>query len=359
MKKAMNTIPLIFDERNIQRTVLGGTSAFALSSDSCIGSPAETRKTAAEQNTFSLSRRTSENPFAVVLLNRGGNHYCSQNLETLYSCGFKEIVVVENSGKSYGLEELSQRFPFAKFIIPLEEVNCGDMINMGIAEIGSPFALVIWDNIKITESILPFSLAEKIKAADFLCTAPLLESDSVRSLPVCIKPQISKNIFSAQPEAVRFNSGSDSIKTLYPFDFIGIYNKEKFMRLGGFDYTLQIPYWQNLDFALRAWLWGEQICINRFFRLGYEGEAPLEDSSADYAQLTFFLKNCAPVVRLDYAYIPLVRFFDFCRRYPESPFKALRLFSAARSWVRTNCFRFKTDIGRLTKNWEKEIEADV
>ena len=355
----MNTIPLIFDERNIQRTVLGGSAAFALSSDSFIGSPAEARKAAVESNSFSPSRNTAGNSFGVVLLNRGGNHYCSQNLETLYSCGFKEIVVVENSGKSYGLEELSQRFPFVKFIIPLEEVNCGDMINMGIAEIHSAFALVIWDNIKISESLLPSFLAEKIKTADFLCTAPFLASDSLSSLPVCMKPHITKNIFSAQPEAVRFNSGSDNVKTLYPFDFIGIYNKEKFMRLGGFDYTLQIPYWQNLDFALRAWLWGEKIYINRFFRLGYEGEAPLEDSSADYAQLTFFLKNCAPVVRSDYAYIPLVRFFDFCRRYPESPFKAQRLFSAARSWVRTNRFRFKTDVGRLTQNWDKVPEADV
>ncbi|WP_428768547.1 hypothetical protein V1L52_07895 [Treponema sp. HNW] len=355
----MNTIPLIFDERKIKRTVLGTSAAFGLSGDSFIGEPTEMRKNASGKATSSSSAGSPLDSFAVVLLNRGGNHYCSQSLESLAACGFKEIVVVENSGKSYGLEELSQRFPYAKFIIPLEDVNCGDMINMAIGEIVSPFALVIWDNMKIREPVVSPSLAEHIKKSAPLCTAPLLASDSLHTLPVCIKPDIKNTVFSARCTAVQFPSGCDTLKTLYPFDFIGIYNKEKFMRLGGFDYTFDIPYWQNLDFALRAWLWGERICINRFFRLSYEGEAPLEDSSADYAQLTFFLKNCAPVVRSDYAYIPLIRFFDFCRRYPGSPFRAHGLFSAARSWVRTNRFRYKTDIGRLIENWDTPLEEPL
>ena len=49
------------------------------------------------------------------------------------------------------------------------------------------------------------------------------------------------------------------------------------MQLGGFDYTIQNPYWQNLDFGVRAHLWGEKIRIFTSFRIQYEGNPIAED----------------------------------------------------------------------------------
>ncbi|MGI5173948.1 hypothetical protein H0R92_10180 [Treponema sp. OMZ 840] len=318
----MNTIPLIFNERQIQRTVLGG-SVTPLSD-------------------FSSS-------IAAILLNRSGNHYCARNIENLFTCGFSEIIVVESSSKSYSLEDLSQRYPPVKFIVPLEELTAGDMINIGISEIKSPYALVLWDDIKIAPPILSESLVRNIFGAERLCTVPFLQSSNLRSLPVKMDPVIEKNTFFARPASV-----AGAKKTVYPFDFIGIYNKQKFMQLGGYDYTIVSPYWQNLDFALRGWLWGEVFEFFSSFRILYDGDPPAEDMTADCTQLRFFLKNCAPVFKSDCAYIPKLRYFDFLRRCPGGPFKAYALFADACSWTYKNRFRFKTDIVRFTQNWKAE-----
>ena len=47
--------------------------------------------------------------------------------------------------------------------------------------------------------------------------------------------------------------------TLFPFDFCGIYNREKFAQSGGFDPAIANPYWQKLDFGVRCFLWGEHL----------------------------------------------------------------------------------------------------
>ena len=330
----MNTIPLIFNERQIKRTVLGGKAA-------------SVSQMSVQADTGQYKPHDTPPPIAVVLLNRSGNHFCVQNLDTLLRCGFREIIIVENSNLSYSVEEVVRRYPQVKFVVPFEALTCGDMINIGIAEIDSPFALVIWDDLKISAPFLSPRTVETVVSSGCLCTVPLLQSASLQLLPVRMNPHIEKNTFSAVPAA--FSAGS--VHTVYPFDFIGIYDKQKFMQLGGYDYTITSPYWQNLDFALRGWLWGEKIELCRLFRLTYDGETPSEDTTADYAQLRFFLKNCAPVFRSDYAYIPKSRYFDFAGRCPGGLFRSYGLFADARSWVRKNRYRFKTDIVSFTRDW--------
>lgn len=328
----MNTIPLIFNERQIQRTVLGG------------------------KNSIDYEVPTEGKiPCAVILLNRGGNHYRQQNIDNLLLSGFTEVISVESSSLSYSLEEFAHRYPQVKFIIPLETVSAGDMINIGIAEIKAENALVIWNDITITPNIISAALVENFKNTEKLCFAPFLQSSRLQSLPVQMIPNIEKKTFIVNPTAVLANDTN----TLYPFDFIGIYNRQKFMQLGGYDYTITTPYWQNLDFSLRAWLWGEEITLSSQLKLTYEDITPLEDSTADFTQLRFFLKNCAPVFRADYAYIPKLRFFSFLKPYPGSPFEAYAQFNDARKWVQTNHFRFKTDIANLVGKWKKINSAKV
>lgn len=322
----MNTIPLIFNERQIKRTVLGGKTGI--------------------DYTIYLG-------CAVILLNRGGNHYRQKNIENLIRSGFAEVISVENSSRSYSLEEFAQRYPQVKFVIPLEDVSAGDMINIGISEAISDYALVIWDDIHISPNLIPTVLATKLMNTGKLCLAPFLQSERLQSLPVQMIPCIKKKSFFAKPTPVI----ADGTNTIYPFDYIGFYNRQKFMQLGGYDHTITTPYWQNLDFSLRAWLWGEEITLISQFKLTYEDETIIEDTTADYKQLRFFLKNCAPVFRSDYAYIPLVQFFSFLCRYPGSPFEAYAQFKDARKWVYTNRFRFKTDIAKLVNSWNKNTVA--
>ncbi len=320
----MNTIPLIFNERNIKRTVLGG-----------------------KNNQHAGLHLTSKIPCSLVLLNRGSNHYRQQNINCLLKIGFSEIISVENSSLSYNLEDFAHRHPQVKFIVPLETFTIGEMVNIGISESSSENVLVIWNDVHITTNLISSFLYEKLIDNDFYCIAPLLQSSALQTLPVKMVPSIEKTLFVVTPTT----PNKDREVTVYPFDFMGLYNRQKFMQLGGFDYTITNPYWQNLDLSLRAWLWGEKIKISTQFKLKYEEESPSEDITADFTQLRFYLKNCAPIHKNDYAYIPTSRFFSFNSRYPGNPLEALKVFNDARRWVSTNRYRFKTDVSNFVDGW--------
>jgi hypothetical protein len=317
----MNTIPLIFNERQFKRTILGG----------------------------SASTPNVKVPVTVILLNRGGTHFRNQQLETLIASGFARIICVESSSDSYTLEEYSQHYPAVKFIIPQETVTPGEMINAGIAEATTQYVLVIWNDLKITKDMLPLTIFEKITKEPRLCTAPYLLSNSHVYLPVRMVPSVNKLSLDISPEPLI----SGSSDTAYPFDGIGLYNRQKFMQLGGFDYTITNAYWQNLDFSLRGWLWNEEIIISSTMKYMYSENIPPENTTADYMQLRFYLKNTAPVFSTDHAYIPISRIFSYIQKSSSSIFSAIDDFKDARKWVEKNKYRFKMDMPYLVNNWER------
>jgi hypothetical protein len=144
----------------------------------------------------------------------------------------------------------------------------------------------------------------------------------------------------------------EGVPSLYPFDGIGIYDRDRFIRLGGFDPSIKNFYWQLMDFGFRSSLWGEEIAATQLIKLSYEGTIPQEDSSASGGGHRFFLKNQAPVFRGDYAHIPLRRFSAYYKRRGGDLLVAWREFSAARNWVRINRYRFVSDARTIAERWE-------
>lgn len=319
----MNTIPLTFNERQIKRTVLGGTSA----------------------------PKTAEKlPLSVILLSRSGSAFRVNNLDKLLPMGFKQIVSVESPAVNYNLDELAKRYPSVKFIVPQEEVTPGDMINLGMSEITGEEVLVIWDTVNVNPRFLTKKLAERFADDSILCQVPLLASEKMDVLPVRMIPSVEKGSLAV----TGIHQAPEGSATIYPFDYIGVYNRKKFIMLGGFDYTITSSYWQNLDFAVRAWLWGEEFRMVPQFRLNYETGILAEDTTPDKSQLRFYLKNMAPKFVQDYAYIPKIRFFSYLRRSSCSLSEALKDFKNARLWVEKNKYRYKKDAIELIDFWEKE-----
>ena len=317
----MSITPTIFNEKKVPHTIIGGT----------------TRKT-----------DETADELTVILLNRGGRYYRSAVFQNLENAGFTSVISIELSSEPYDIESLSVRFPAVKFLVPLQAVTVGEMINTGMAETGSSRVFVVWNDMRVTASGTPRRLIEKIRDDDRLCTAPLLNSPRMESLPVQMVPALNGKHFQVEPmSCIR-----DGSPTIYPFDFTGIYNREKFIRLGGYDHTIRNPYWQNLDFGFRAHLWGELIELATSFRLSYEEDVPREDITTDISYMKFFLKNLAPVHRNDEAYLPLSRFFSYLHRSGAGLSNALADFRAVRAWVRTNRFRFTGSAPSLVRTWE-------
>ncbi len=325
VRTAMSTIPLIFNQRQIQRTVIGG-SELAAPLEKCL-------------------------PVSVVVINRGARHYRNQIFQQLQGFNFKQIIFVEQAGNDYELENLTKAYPFVKFLVPFEKaadkVTVGDLINMAISEVDTEYALVLWNDTSIKGENLSRRLVEKIISEKILCQVPFLTTVSRQDLPIQMMPSMNNGVFNVNP-CVTYK---DKAQTLYAFDFIGIYNCEKFIQLGGFDYTIKNSYWQNLDFCFRAWLWGEEIRLASLFKVEYQEEVVPEDATRDASYLRFYLKNIVPIFRMDHADLPRKMIFKYIAKAPFGLFDAIRDFEDARLWVEKNKYRFKNDSKILIDTW--------
>ena len=153
---------------------------------------------------------------------------------------------------------------------------------------------------------------------------------------------------------------TDGKKTIYPKDFIALYDRKKFIQLGGFDYTIKSPYWQNLDLAVRSWLWGEETCLTTMLQFSYIDEPPVEDRTINLDYLRYYLKNEIPKYKQQQGYIKSSSFLKFMFRSSCGYLEAKRQFSAAKKWVEKNKYRFKMDLQTFIKDWftQKEDENE-
>mgnify|MGYP002777256221 CR=1 FL=1 len=315
----MNTIPLTLDARKPTYTVLGGARP--------------------RQGGF---------PVSVLLLNRGPRLYRAKLLEELADIGFESIVSLETGADSPELEGLLGRFPQLRIVAFREELNLGEQLNVGMRESSSPYVFVLWNDQRLATSALSSRFFDRVQELDAACLTPSLFAADGQAVPAVMHPAAAGQGLTV----VALPPGKDLEKTLYPYDLCGIYARERFVMLGGFDWTIANPYWQRLDFGMRLWLWGERALCAQALKLNYQGPLPPLDTTPDEHYARFWLKNVAPRLESDAATLPGERFLPFLFRSGLGPFRAYREFRAAATWVRTNAFRFKDDARRLLDLWD-------
>lgn len=262
--------------------------------------------------------------------------------------GFSEIISIEGPGELYDLENLTLRFPSVRFLLLHQEASLGEQVNMGIEEAGGSHVLVIWNDMKISSGMLSYRLLERIVEQNVLCSVPLLQNHKLETIPTLAAPAFYRTLLKIVPLYL----SSDSMPTLFPFDYVGVYSKEKFILSGGFDYEMKNPYWQKMDFGFRTYMWGERMIGNTALRFNYTNETEQEDSTPDHSYRFFFLKNLAVRFNGEAGILPARRFFPYYWKAGSGFFSALREFRDVRSWVELNKYRFKQDARSVTELWE-------
>jgi hypothetical protein len=283
----------------------------------------------------------------VLLLNRGGRLFRDSFFSELERFGFSEILSVEGPTVSYDVETLARKFPGIRFLVLHEAASRGEQINIGMDEANGEYVFVMWNDMKIASTSIPSRLVERIRETDVLCTVPLIQNQKLGTIPTIMAPAFYNKmlkVLSLQPTA-------DGMMSLFPFDYTGIYSKERFILTGGYDHGLQSPYWQKMDFGFRSYMWGEKIGCNTSLRMSYLGEVPTEDATPDASYKYFFLKNLSIRFSADTGVLPYSRFIEYWRK-SGGFFGALREFRQAREWVEINKFRFKQDARSITELWE-------
>ncbi|GHV24843.1 hypothetical protein AGMMS4952_01240 [Spirochaetia bacterium] len=342
----MNTIPTIFNETLPSYTAMGGN----------------------RRNTGD----TAATGVTAILLNRGGRYPRRTLFAELEKAGFDRVISLEGPQDRYDLEELAERFPFVRFILLKDVLSPGEQINLGVTETASPLFFVLWNDLRFLlggdAAKIAFWLRlspEKLLKAPpgaspmrRLCTVPVIQNSRLEILSTIASPALyrSKLPWKLRDnlKALHFPPEVEAQPTLYPFDGVGIYDRERFIRLGGFDGTIQNPYWQFMDFGFRAYLWGDEIRCTRMIRMSCDGEAVPKDTTADSGYRRFYLRNLAPVFRKDTAHIPLRLFPGYLFKTGEDLSRAWREFRENRQWVEANSRRFQRDAHILTGLWEQE-----
>ena len=286
---------------------------------------------------------------SVVLLNRGSRLYRGDALGELTRAGLGSILCVEPKTEVLDVEANQARFPGTRFLLLSEPASPGAQINLAIRESPGPYVFVLWSDMSLAAQGLSSRFFERLSERDILCQAPALFARGGEQLPSAAAPAFNRSslkVLSLPPT-------KDGMKTLFPFDYAGIYSREKFVLTGGFDPSFTNPYWQKLDFGFRAWLWGEEIRIAQALKVSYADSPTSEDETADECYKWFWLKNLAPSFHGDLAAISGSRIWSYLRSRRGGAPSALGEFRSAREWVRVNRYRFRTDAASLVDLWDE------
>ena len=287
-----------------------------------------------------LERKNSSG-VSVVVLDRGTPYNRAVLFEDLEKLGFDYIVSFVGNRTRYDIDGLSASFPSVRFIIS-EDVSCGEEINIAALELSGSHFLVIWNDMRILKGS-----ADSFEKNQKLCLVPVIQNGKFESLPTLFAPLILKGQVKTHP----FEYEKEGQLSIFPFDGIGLYERESFLRLGGFDRSLSNFYWQLMDFGFRAHLWGEEISASNTIKISYEGSVTPKDLTGSDCFRRFYLKNLAPVFRGDHANLPLRRFPGFLFRSKTGLFTSLDEFNKVREWVKLNQFRFRCDARTVAELW--------
>lgn len=148
--------------------------------------------------------------------------------------------------------------------------SVGALLNVLFSEIDTDLVFVSWT------SIDPYGISTRTLLSSAhevpLCIAPVFENGEGELIPLAYKPELT-------PWGLSVSVGRDILffpYTFMPHDFVGIYNRKKFLELCGFDSSISDPFWQLCDFGLRAYAKGDAIRFSSYYRVRRNAERPTE-----------------------------------------------------------------------------------
>ncbi len=288
---------------------------------------------------------------SIVLLNRGGRPFRRDLFDELTGLGAVEVISVEPSTVSYDLELLTRKHSELRFILLHDNVSSGERVNIGIKEAVGRYVFVLWNDMHLKATSISSRVLEKISERENLCTVPLLQNNKNETVPSCFAPAFNKG---GGIEVIPLNAVRKDMAAIYPFDYCGIYDSEKYLLSGGFDPEITNPFWQKMDFGFRSHMWGEKILANTSIKITYQNDIPYEDTTVDENYKLFFLKNLSIRYTGDAGYLPPARFLSYWIRTGSSFISSISEYGRISKWVKLNRYRFKSDARSITEFWDGE-----
>lgn len=276
--------------------------------------------------------------FSVAILPRGVNPFFTELISAVARFNPQEILVVNSR-------------PIRYVNVPLREIwtrqklDAGELVNIVIQEAKTPFIFILWNDMIFNAEDVSHHLFLKLEERNNLCTTPQFYNANGIALPSLSLPVFPPNdIF----RVIRSSwQNKEELKTFISLDYCGVYNRSRFLNLGGYDTTILSEYWQKVEFGMRAAMWGEKIALHPSLSVSYVNNPPVDDESINFSTTLFALKTLGVRMSKKGAYLPWIRLFWLWREKHW-----LSTFNEIKHWVEENRFRFKSDAEFIVDSWQ-------
>lgn len=286
----------------------------------------------------------------VILLNRSSRLLRRELIDALVQGGYQEIISVEPRSNSYTVEALAREFPRVRFILLDRPFSIGAHVNLAMAHAVSESMVVMWSTMDPPNGITRAQAL--LQNETLICVAPLIRGERGEVLPSVQVPAMHRRalrVLSLPPRG-------DRSDTLFPFDYVGLYHRNRFLHAREYDEEIVSPFWQKLDFGFRLYLWGERIVVYPPFRMTYRSMPEPEDQTGDSGYARFYAKNLAIRFREGRAGVPRRQIVPFAVRSGIGVLRARRIFGDARTWVESSAERYIHDPKTLVEEWSDHRE---
>jgi hypothetical protein len=285
---------------------------------------------------------------AIVVLNREGRLHREEFLREYAGRLPAEMVYVSGPEVAWDIDARARQFPEVRFLLLKQAASVGEWINLAMQETRAPLVLVVWSSVRFPADAFTPDLLLSFAAAGAVCCVPRMQTDRGDPVPTVHMPVFIRR----RPRIIPLTELRDRMMCLYPFDYCGIYSRDRYLRVGGYDQQIVNPYWQKLDFGLRSLMWGERIEHRTGLLFTHHGEIPPEDTTRDAGYKLFYLKNLAVSVGQPGGVLPWRRFPAYLLASDTGPIASWREFESARRWVEANRVRFRSEARSLPDLWE-------
>lgn len=251
-----------------------------------------------------------EKNISLVLLNRGARIDKNALFNRKFYAHFDSIISIEPPGSSPEVYEMNKNSSQFRFLVPQKELTPGEQIDLAATLISDTWFCVLWnDQILDKEMIPPTEIMEEESTIIYV---PFLKDMRKKNpIPTMMVPNLRRK----KLELKGYGNVDSGGRSFYPFDFVGIYHRQFFLEMGGFDNSFKNPYWQLIDFGARLLMFGKNIRLNPYFLVHYEAEIEPYREIFDRDYLLYVLKSQLIQQKGERFFISKGAFIRFFLRY--------------------------------------------
>jgi len=197
-----------------------------------------------------------EKKISVVIPNYNGSHLLKKNLpQVIINCPNCQIIMVDDASTDDSVQFIRRNFKKIKIIELKKNRGFAYAANLGVRQATGDFVVLLNSDVSPRNNFLKPAL-DHFKNRKVFAVA--FADHSHENGKIIIRGRggaIFKRGFVGH-----FALPSKSAETLWVSGGSGLFDRNKFLELGGFDTNFAPFYWEDIDLSFRAWQMG-YICL--------------------------------------------------------------------------------------------------